>query len=272
MKAIRCKLEPIKFGLNEENIYNQNFSGLYCTCNRPYPDPEDKIVDEMIQCVVCEDWYHGRHLNTNVPKDFSEMICGNCIDKNDFLTCYFENAMMEQSKDETLDVEIVEGQSNKRPLSDEAQNSTEPKKVKLDTDGCKKPEKQNHPKQTAVFWLDGWREKLCTCKTCQEMYGINKVEFLIDPEDSVQKYEEIGIQRTRGSTSEEREMQALSTLNRTQQVDIITEYNRFRDRLKEYLHAFAVNGQTVTEEDVNRFFTMMKSEKAEKQGLPYFCR
>ena len=50
----------IKDAVNEKNTYNQNFRGLYCTCRRPYPDPEDEIDDEMIQCVVCEDWYHGR--------------------------------------------------------------------------------------------------------------------------------------------------------------------------------------------------------------------
>lgn len=42
--------------------YNQNFRGLYCTCHRPYPDIEDAIPDDMIQCIICEDWYHGRHL------------------------------------------------------------------------------------------------------------------------------------------------------------------------------------------------------------------
>ena len=26
-----------------KNKYNQNFSGLYCTCHRPYPDPEDEV-------------------------------------------------------------------------------------------------------------------------------------------------------------------------------------------------------------------------------------
>ena len=46
--------------MNDLNSYNHNFRGMYCTCGRPYPDPEDVIDDEMIQCVVCEDWYHGR--------------------------------------------------------------------------------------------------------------------------------------------------------------------------------------------------------------------
>ena len=61
---IKCKLDPVK-SENIDNAYNQNFFGLYCTCKKPYPDPEDTIEDCMIQCVVCEDWYHGRHTNND---------------------------------------------------------------------------------------------------------------------------------------------------------------------------------------------------------------
>jgi len=48
--------------MNEKNEYNQNFTGLYCTCHRPYPDLEipEGEEDEMIQCIRCEDWYHSK--------------------------------------------------------------------------------------------------------------------------------------------------------------------------------------------------------------------
>ena len=29
--------------LNPKNKYNHNFRGLYCTCDRPYPDEEDEV-------------------------------------------------------------------------------------------------------------------------------------------------------------------------------------------------------------------------------------
>jgi len=85
----KCKLEPNK-EVNTKNRYNQNFLGLYCVCHRPYPDPEDNTDDVMIQCVVCEDWLHGRHLNmgdTGLPEEssYSEMICFECVEKLDFL-------------------------------------------------------------------------------------------------------------------------------------------------------------------------------------------
>ncbi|CAG0903015.1 unnamed protein product [Cyprideis torosa] len=59
-----CKLEPKKDATNEKNVYNQNYKGLYCTCHRPYPDleGEDDNPDEMIQCVVCEDWFHSKEI------------------------------------------------------------------------------------------------------------------------------------------------------------------------------------------------------------------
>ncbi|KAF3703299.1 putative E3 ubiquitin-protein ligase UBR7 [Channa argus] len=87
---LQCKLHPDKDEVNSLNKYSQNFFGLYCTCSRPYPDPDDQVEDEMIQCVVCEDWLHGRHLGCVVPEsvELQEMICESCMNKNPFLWTY----------------------------------------------------------------------------------------------------------------------------------------------------------------------------------------
>ncbi|KAM7396085.1 hypothetical protein PAMA_007382 [Pampus argenteus] len=84
---LQCKLFPDKEEVNSLNKYSHNFFGEYCTCSRPYPDPDDKVEDEMIQCVVCEDWLHGRHLGCVVPDcvELQEMICESCMSKNPFL-------------------------------------------------------------------------------------------------------------------------------------------------------------------------------------------
>lgn len=76
--------------LNDENVYNQNFSGLYCICNRPYPDPDSTLEDDMIQCIICEDWLHASHLEAIVPanEQYSEMVCKACMEKNEFLHDY----------------------------------------------------------------------------------------------------------------------------------------------------------------------------------------
>lgn len=90
-----CKLAPSKDDYNPNNNYNQNYDGVYCTCGRPYPDPEDPIEDEMIQCVVCEDWYHSRHLlisasfnGGKVPEEYHEMVCQLCSAAHPFLSSY----------------------------------------------------------------------------------------------------------------------------------------------------------------------------------------
>jgi len=35
--------------VNKDNQYGHNFRGLYCTCNRPYPDPEDEVRSEWLR-------------------------------------------------------------------------------------------------------------------------------------------------------------------------------------------------------------------------------
>lgn len=89
-KNMECKLFPDKSKVNSCNKYNDNFFGLYCICKRPYPDPEDEVPDEMIQCVVCEDWFHGRHLGAIPPEsgDFQEMVCQACMRRCSFLWAY----------------------------------------------------------------------------------------------------------------------------------------------------------------------------------------
>ncbi|XP_036171981.1 putative E3 ubiquitin-protein ligase UBR7 isoform X3 [Myotis myotis] len=49
-----------------------------------------QIPDEMIQCVVCEDWFHGRHLGAMPPEsgDFQEMVCQACMKRCSFLWAY----------------------------------------------------------------------------------------------------------------------------------------------------------------------------------------
>ena len=44
--------------MNAENVYDHNFDGVFCTCLRPYPDPDVEVEPEMLQCCICEDWFH----------------------------------------------------------------------------------------------------------------------------------------------------------------------------------------------------------------------
>ncbi|XP_075651787.1 uncharacterized protein LOC142622230 [Castanea sativa] len=93
-----CKIFPNKDIENAENSYNHNFKGSYCTCSRPYPDPDVEEQVEMIQCCICEDWFHEEHLGLEpsgeVPRDdegeplYEDFICKACSASFFFLGLY----------------------------------------------------------------------------------------------------------------------------------------------------------------------------------------
>ncbi|XP_034827301.1 putative E3 ubiquitin-protein ligase UBR7 [Maniola hyperantus] len=516
-----CQFTPDKTDLNEENNYNQNFSGLYCVCQRPYPDPESQTEVEMIQCIICEDWLHASHLEATVPDNdqYSEMICKGCMEKNEFLHDYGKLAVNSDvdiitngidndkmcngdakletlAEDETVkatDVEMEEKPSdnitanpeessektngedeskteenlsdtketsnerkdeensvdtpaetekattetvnqeqqneNKEPATDtkqtestaemdstesvvksaeqleeerlladpddyskklkadnkkdensetiasetgdkpietdengaakvdneptsgdkanesknnegsadtdknsteetasaedknvtaevdmkdnkedntskvEQQNETEEpkvvtqngdtevkisekrklsteddtgsdiKKVKLEeTNECVRPKGVQKVHKGATFWPSTFRQKLCTCRECIMMYKDLSVLFLIDPEDTVAAYENLGKQKINGKPASQYEkgLQALSSLDRIQQINALTEYNKMRDKLLDFLKSFKDRREVVKEEDIKAFFAGMKP-KREPDGV-YFCR
>lgn len=86
----RCRLCPDKDDANVLNVYNHNFIGEYCFCRRPYPDPVESFTKRMLQCVICEDWYHENHLGRPcvATDDDKEMICSYCVNKYPFLRSY----------------------------------------------------------------------------------------------------------------------------------------------------------------------------------------
>ncbi|XP_022958642.1 putative E3 ubiquitin-protein ligase UBR7 isoform X1 [Cucurbita moschata] len=97
-----CKLFSNKDVENANNSYNHNFKGSYCICNRPYPDPDVEEQVEMIQCCMCEDWFHEEHLGLSsidefllqIPRDedgeplYEDFICSTCSAVCSFLSQY----------------------------------------------------------------------------------------------------------------------------------------------------------------------------------------
>lgn len=124
----KCKLFSQKDPENTMNKYNQNYRGVYCTCQRPYPDLEDEIEDEMIQCVICEDWYHTRHLGNLPPSegDFQEMICDDCMAKFSFLQAYLPLSVPQKSCSTGLSQQpITNSETETRPNVEESSQQWE---------------------------------------------------------------------------------------------------------------------------------------------------
>lgn len=146
-----CQFTPEKSELNEDNRYNQNFSGVYCICSRPYPDPESTVEDEMIQCIICEDWLHASHLESKLPLNdqYAEMICKGCMDKNEFLHDYSILAV-NALENECVDIDdsiikdsAINGEAEVKVNGlMESPNEEAEKSVKDDKDAAKAEEKE----------------------------------------------------------------------------------------------------------------------------------
>ncbi|XP_060939001.1 putative E3 ubiquitin-protein ligase UBR7 [Limanda limanda] len=139
----KCQLMSAKDEENVRNLYNHNFSGCYCTCDRPYPDEDDDVSDEMIQCVVCEDWFHSRHLgcSTVEPEELQEMVCEACMNKTPVLWTYAAHFAVppvisashseeaeeevEEEEGEELEVEEQGDKEESRQSGEEAMTSVE---------------------------------------------------------------------------------------------------------------------------------------------------
>lgn len=72
---------------NTRNRYDANFKGIFCFCGRPY-DPHTEVED-MLQCLVCEDWLHESCVfgasDSDSPlhqDEFDTMVCQRCVRGN----------------------------------------------------------------------------------------------------------------------------------------------------------------------------------------------
>uniref|UniRef100_A0A3Q1JCR7 UBR-type domain-containing protein n=1 Tax=Anabas testudineus TaxID=64144 RepID=A0A3Q1JCR7_ANATE len=265
---LQCKLHPVKDEVNSMNKYSQNFFGLYCTCNRPYPDPDDQ--DEMIQCVMCEDWLHSRHLGCVVPDsvELQEMICESCMNKNPFLWTYAAHLAVPgeavQVKEETGADSIF---TDQQPIINQVDDVTEPtfKRRREEAESSCRLEElhssgQKRVQSGAVFWPSTWRSKLCSCNSCQRLSQAG-LSFLLDESDTVFAYEKKGKNNEQKEKGNDPLMSALDNLNRVQQLEIIHGYNDMKTELKDFLQRFAAEGKVVTSEDIRQFFEQQQTRK-----------
>ncbi|GAB1602899.1 putative E3 ubiquitin-protein ligase UBR7 [Argonauta hians] len=313
----RCKLFSDKSDFNEHNQYSQNFAGKYCTCKRPYPDPDDDVDDEMLQCVICEDWYHRRHLKSDMPDsdDNVEVVCSSCMEHCPFLWAYQTalTAVKVENCNENVDVESTTKSepvsSNQSPpplplsgssadnVKQESDDYKEKKPIQSIESSSKtikasnSSDKDNHVnsdekkciykllqpngntsvKDQSAFWKEGWRSQLCSCSKCVEMYKSHKVPFLLDEKDPISVYEEQGQQFNSNAPTG---MEALSKMNRVQQMEVIHGYNDLKSELTDYLKKFADSKKVVREEDIREFFTGLEARKRQRTNYvpSHFCK
>merc|ERR1719297_388387 len=123
----------------------------------------------MIQCVVCEDWFHGRHTRAQpLPAEdsYAEMICFGCVDTLGFLQSYVGLAVTSVKTVEEKDISEskVEVQAAASTAAAESQDNVgnEPKAQTKSDSECKLKSRpsaafDSSKVSTSLFFPDKWR-------------------------------------------------------------------------------------------------------------------
>jgi len=228
-----CSLDSTKTAKNEKNQYGQNYRGLYCSCARPYPDPEcpaELEGDEMIQCIICEDWYHGRHLNVDSSRlesdDVGELICEQCTSRHEYLQYY------------NID-------NNVEPVSET----------------CTRPKDRPKEPKSAIFVRESFRRDLCRCEKCIAILDEAKLSFLIRTGDSMAEYERQGQELLeKGQEDADKQINGmLDQLDYRGQQEIAYGLNTMKNAMSSML-AQVQQGQEVTTEHIEIFKRKLKED------------
>ncbi|XP_073248023.1 putative E3 ubiquitin-protein ligase UBR7 [Porites lutea] len=183
----KCKLYSSKDPENTQNKYNQNFQGVYCTCHRPYPDLEDEIEDEMIQCVICEDWYHSRHLGSLPPPDgdFQEMICDDCMSRCSFLQGYLPLSVPSQQTSIASSQQVIKSETEAKPKVQlqPGNKSGEGNKAETNSDNAthEAEKSQQETSDLATQQRDSSESEPCVSQTPDSLDQIRKEEATSEP-------------------------------------------------------------------------------------------
>jgi E3 ubiquitin-protein ligase UBR7 len=281
-----CKLTADKDPENSENSYNHNFKGSYCTCGRPYPDPEVNEQVEMIQCCICEDWFHEDHLGLSsveeIPRDeegepiYEDFICQKCAPTFSFLKHYPTLIMSVQNlkiapqatdsnTNTTENGSVIE---NNLPSNQKADSNSKGKEPMNDEIAeCKLGEDINaistgSEKTGTVFLCKKWREELCKCETCISFYAKNGVEFLIDKEDTIEEYEKTAKEKRKEKLQQQegQEINFLNKLGHVQKIEILNGISDMKNELRSFLESSDLS-KPITSDDVHSIFENLRKKK-----------
>ena len=222
---------------------------------------------EFLNSFVFYHRYHTNHLigSENLPEneEYEELVCQECMKKNEFLwnyQGYIATKSVEKSNNNSPEAEIEVEAVN---VSGTEVDSSIASKCFIKNQRFKN--KITNYKNQACYFLNGWREALCKCLECLELYKKNQVEYLTNIKDTISFYEDLG-KAKEPSEAEETKMinDQLSKLNRVSRVEFLHNVNDFKTELSDFLKGFASKGEVVKTENINEFFESLEKRKRQK--------
>ncbi|KAF2070909.1 hypothetical protein CYY_007775 [Polysphondylium violaceum] len=258
----KCDLTTVDKHLttNTENKYNHNFNGKYCYCDSEYDYKED-----MILCILCQDWFHEQCIKfnskvDNIPdqEDFQDFICLDCVLKYDqFLLNYFDNISV-------VDKPTMAGAASTTKETNEKENVDIEKIEQQQENTCKKPNSKCNVKLD-LFCKEDWRNQLCKCEKCIQFYKDQNIEFILTKEQEEDEEEKQGQETSQNGKINNLFEKSQDLFEKLvpgpQQQVLLNGYSEMKDKLRDLLTKKQNSNQVVTKQDIQSFFSELVHKK-----------
>ncbi|KAF7724961.1 hypothetical protein EC973_000542 [Apophysomyces ossiformis] len=114
-----------------------------------------------------------------------------------------------------------------------------------------------HTELVDLFLPDGWRQMLCLCSKCKDLFRNNKIEYLLMEEKTYEPEED----EDAGKSLFEVGMEKLQRLDRVRALETVMAYQSLAEEVRQFLQGFKESGAVVTEADVKRFFEVSNGSR-----------
>ncbi|KAK6726624.1 hypothetical protein RB195_004758 [Necator americanus] len=237
----KCTLFEDKDTINTENMYNDNFAGLFCVCKKPYPCELDET---MHQCVACEDWFHLSHLDekcaalveeqeTSGQMEFS-LICKDCASRIPFLSLLHTGIASANDSPVCFSSTIEEA------------------------------------REGPYLLVDGFRQRMCTCAECSALYERTGCEFFIDVDDDIELFTKENIEKTEGEKEPDDDTivnELVQTAGRDAAIHVLKGFNDLKRNLHDFMREKQEEGVgVITAEHITSFFDKIKRSRVDESS------
>jgi E3 ubiquitin-protein ligase UBR7 len=207
---------------------------------------------------MCQDWFHDTCILKDYPHTIpdepdTDFICKDCISKFQSFLGKYKN------------LEYIEPEEEKTDKTEQTINILEPlEKHPKEQNDCliSKESSTNFSRAGNYFFRPGWRENLCRCRKCLNMYQLINVNYLIQDEEKTPETPLHPPSTTVKNPKPDLE-DPINSLSR--QREIAYGIMEFRDNLMEFLKPFAAQKRTVTAADIELFKEQFQNQKKKKK-------
>ncbi|KAI9089988.1 hypothetical protein DFS34DRAFT_654274 [Phlyctochytrium arcticum] len=189
----------------------------------------------------------------------------------------------DEAKEEAKEDLKEENESKKRGREEEEEEENGHKKVKSEDEpslklklkeesGCIRPPKVTSSEAKAkaeesppldLFCKEGWRQDLCSCPACLQMYTTQGILFITTDEASETYDPEPDADA--GTSLHDMGLQKLSThMDRETAIHGAMAYQQMKAELSDFLRGFANSGTVVAATDIQQYFEAKQRERHER--------